>query len=602
VRPAPVALVAPVAAVAPIAAAPAALAALVAALAAACSAGAPGPGVDADRAIGHVAALTALGPRPDGSPAAARAADYIAHALEELGATVERVPVGAVEIPALRVLGRTLRGPLTVVSRDPDLVVRLGGPGPALLFMAHYDTVPGSPGAVDNAAGVGALIELARALRAAPLRTPVVIAFPANEETHLAGSEILAARAAAAGDVAFALALDLVGGAGPLSLNGASRLIRARELRWLAGAADRAGVALRAPLPHRVVSRWWPELERSDHGPFTRRGIRAAHLYHRGQDGEHIDLAYHSARDTIARVERASVDELGRLLLALATEPVPPPGGVDGFWVPVLVDTVVPRWALIAAELALAALAFALLVRPARRGSPAARVGRGRHLGALAGLACYAAAAAAAVALERAAAGDHPAPWLHAPRAQEIALALVIAGTTALAARLAGRLAPWAGERRYLTIAIAAPLIFGLSLLLTGAAELAWIWLLPAAGIAAASRLGRVRWIALVAAALPAALLLDPDQLREAAWNRFLPSTVPLAMWIWITSLPVAASAAWLVRSRPPAGPLGTAVLSVGAALAILVGSVMLIRHAPPCSPSQFQEIHLACEAVTDVP
>jgi len=574
-------------------------AALVLALAA-CSAGAPGPGIDVDRAVGHAVALVALGPRPGDSPAAARAADYIAHALEELGARVERVPVGSVELPEIHALGHTYRKPHVAETRDPDLVVHLGAPGPGLLVMAHYDTVPASPGAIDNAVAVGVLIELVRALRAAPpgALPPITIAFPANEEIGLVGSEAYAARADAG--VAFALALDLVGGSGPLSLNGASTLIGERELRWLADAADRAGVALRAPLPHRVVSRWWPQLERSDHGPFTRRGIRAAHLYHRGQDGEHIDLAYHSARDTADRIDRRSVDELGRLLHALATSPVPPPGGVDGFWVPAAVNTVVPRWALLALELALAGLSFALLVRPARRGAPPARA-PGRRLGALAAIACYAVATLAACAIERVAAGDHPAPWLHAPRWPVIALALVLAGALALAARLAGRLAPWTGEHRYLAAAIAIPLSCGTGLLLAGAAELAWIWLVSAAGIAVASRLDRARGIALVAAALPAALLLDPAQLREVAWNGFLPAVVPLTMWISITSLPVAAAAAWLYRSRTPAGPLGTVVLVVGSGLAIHLGSEMLICHDTPCSPSQFQEIHLACEATAGV-
>src|SRR4029434_3329401 len=34
-----------------------------------------------------------------------------------------------------------------------------------VLAGAHYDTVPGSPGADDNASGVGAVLELARLLR-----------------------------------------------------------------------------------------------------------------------------------------------------------------------------------------------------------------------------------------------------------------------------------------------------------------------------------------------------------------------------------------------------------------------------------------------------
>ncbi|HSK03969.1 MAG TPA: M28 family peptidase, partial [Kofleriaceae bacterium] len=348
-------------------AASAALAVSAALLLAACSAGSPGPGpgIDVDRALGHTAALVALGPRPGDSPAAARAADHIARSLEELGLTVARAPVGTVDLPGIRALGRTFRKPRTAVTRDPNLVVRIGGPGPALLVLAHYDTVGKSPGAIDNAVAAGVLIELARALRDAPPPAPVVLAFPANEEIGLVGSEALAASLAAgpagpAGDVAFAIALDLVGGSGPLSLNGAGTQIRQRELRWLAAAAGRAGTTLRAPLPHRVISRWWPQLERSDHGPFTRRGIRAVHLYHRGQDGEHIDLAYHSARDTLARVDRGAVDELGRVLRALAASPPPAPdgGGPDGFWVPVARNTVVPRAALLALALVLAGTAL----------------------------------------------------------------------------------------------------------------------------------------------------------------------------------------------------------------------------------------------------
>ncbi|HSK00231.1 MAG TPA: hypothetical protein VK932_03280, partial [Kofleriaceae bacterium] len=187
-----------------------------------------------------------------------------------------------------------------------------------------------------------------------------------------------------------------------------------------------------------------------------------------------------------------------------------------------------------------------------------------------------------------------------------LALALVLAGALVLATRLAARLATWTGEHRYLAIAAGVPLAAGAGLLAAGAAELAWIWLVPAAGIALAPRLPRVRWIALAAAALPAALILDPAQLREAAWNGFLPPGLPLAAWISITALPVAAAGAWLARTRGPAGPLagplGTVVLTVGSGLAILVGAVMLIRHEPPCTPLQFQEIHLACEVSPELP
>jgi len=59
--------------------------------------------------------------------------------------------------------------------------VEVSPPGPAAIVVgAHYDTVPGSPGADDNASGVAALIELAGLL--AKERLPIRFVAFANEE------------------------------------------------------------------------------------------------------------------------------------------------------------------------------------------------------------------------------------------------------------------------------------------------------------------------------------------------------------------------------------------------------------------------------------
>ena len=559
-----------------------------------CSAGAPGPGVDSAQVLAHVGSLTALGPRPGDSDHARQAARYIEATLARVGVPVERMPVGVVDVPAITVLGSTYRRAHRVETTDPDLIVRFGPPpssGKALLVMAHYDTVPTSPGAVDNAAAVGVLLELARVLAASPPPIPVILVFTANEEIGLVGAEALAARI---GDgVGLALALDLIGGSGALSLNGASELVGASEMRWLARAADRAGVIVRAPLAHRVVSRWWPQAERSDHGAFTRRGIRAFHLYDRGQDGEWIDLAYHREGDVLARVDRASVDELGRLLRALVAEPLPAPG-TDGFWVPVLANTVIARWMLIAIELVLAVLALALLF--VQRG-PLTRGGAGL----LAGLGCYVVAIVATVALERGVAGAHVARWLHAPRLFALALALVLAGTFGLLTRLVRRMRPWVGEQRYLALSCALLLTIGSTFVAVGAAELAWIWLVPAAITAIAPMLGRARIVGVLATLLPVVLVLAPNQLREAAWNGFLPIGVPLTVWIAVFGVPVASGGAWYLRSLGEVGPLGALVLPLGCVLAILTGVVSVSHARPGCDAMEFNQFHLACERTPGV-
>jgi Zn-dependent M28 family amino/carboxypeptidase len=59
---------------------------------------------------------------------------------------------------------------------------------PCILIGAHYDGVPGSPGADDNASGVAVLLELARLLQAQPARYPVQFVAFDLEEYGLLGS------------------------------------------------------------------------------------------------------------------------------------------------------------------------------------------------------------------------------------------------------------------------------------------------------------------------------------------------------------------------------------------------------------------------------
>ena len=83
--------------------------------------------------------------------------------------------------------------------------------GGAVVVGAHYDTVPGSPGADDNASGVAVLIELAR------MRLPARFVAFANEEMPYfqgdeMGSHAYAARAYAAGEkIAAMLSLEMLG-------------------------------------------------------------------------------------------------------------------------------------------------------------------------------------------------------------------------------------------------------------------------------------------------------------------------------------------------------------------------------------------------------
>src|SRR5437764_8717468 len=84
------------------------------------------------------------------------------------------------------------------------------GAGP-IVVGAHYDSVPGSPGADDNASGVAVLIELAR------MNLPARFVAFANEEmpyflTDEMGSHAFAARARRGGErIAAMLSLEMLG-------------------------------------------------------------------------------------------------------------------------------------------------------------------------------------------------------------------------------------------------------------------------------------------------------------------------------------------------------------------------------------------------------
>ena len=102
--------------------------------------------------------------------------------------------------------------------RNIEVEIRGGGlAAETVVVGAHYDSVRGSPGANDNATGVAAVLEIARALRdAAPRRTVRLVAY-VNEEppfyyTPAMGSRRHAERAAAAGERIIAmLSLETIG-------------------------------------------------------------------------------------------------------------------------------------------------------------------------------------------------------------------------------------------------------------------------------------------------------------------------------------------------------------------------------------------------------
>jgi len=98
----------------------------------------------------------------------------------------------------------------------PNIYAAIPGTGcsdKTLIISAHYDATPsGNQGADDDASGIGALMEIARAVKAHPLPVTVRIVAFSFEEDGLVGSRAMAATDVANdADIVGAVSMDMVG-------------------------------------------------------------------------------------------------------------------------------------------------------------------------------------------------------------------------------------------------------------------------------------------------------------------------------------------------------------------------------------------------------
>ena len=99
-------------------------------------------------------------PHPLGSPEDATARSYLVAQLTNLGLQPQIFSSLGVD-PTARVI---------IAGKTNDIVGRLPGTasGPAIVLMAHYDSVSSAPGAGDDASGVASILEIVRALKHGP--------------------------------------------------------------------------------------------------------------------------------------------------------------------------------------------------------------------------------------------------------------------------------------------------------------------------------------------------------------------------------------------------------------------------------------------------
>jgi hypothetical protein len=142
---------------------------------------APAADFSSSRAMKHVRAIAAK-PRPVGSTNHLEARNYILDQLRQMGLQPE-IQVATVTSEGQR--------PPYIAATVHNLIARLPGTASigAILLTAHYDSVPTSPGASDDGAGVATLLETLRAITShTRLQNEVIFLFTDGEEIGLMGA------------------------------------------------------------------------------------------------------------------------------------------------------------------------------------------------------------------------------------------------------------------------------------------------------------------------------------------------------------------------------------------------------------------------------
>ena len=137
----------------------------------------PPPSAAPVTAEGLRAHLLGLPPdRPIGSEAHRRTREWIVATLEGFGLSPRVEPFDWDSVPDAKLANVEVRLP----GASPE--------APLLVVGAHFDSVPGTPGADDNGSGVVALLELARRLSGSRLQAEVRLVWFDAEEPGLIGS------------------------------------------------------------------------------------------------------------------------------------------------------------------------------------------------------------------------------------------------------------------------------------------------------------------------------------------------------------------------------------------------------------------------------
>lgn len=253
----------------------------------------------------------ARAPHPVGSAEHEVVQAYLFQRMAALGLRPER-QTGVLSPAAVRRIearGDSAEG-LSVVNlvgvspgRRPDL--------PAVLLMAHYDSVPGSPGAADDAAGVAGVLEAVRAIQArGPADRDLVVLLTDGEELNLDGARAFFSEHRLRSRIGAVVNLEARGGGGRAMMfetgpgNAETIDLFARATGSVTGGATGNALAV-------FVYRLMPN--GTDFTVAADRGLAGVNLAFLGRPDQ-----YHSPRSTPEALDQGSVQHIGSQALEAA--------------------------------------------------------------------------------------------------------------------------------------------------------------------------------------------------------------------------------------------------------------------------------------------
>jgi hypothetical protein len=201
------------------------------------------------------------------------------------------------------------RGSAVACARVRNLVATIGpAEGRHLLLVSHYDSTPAGPGAADDGIGVASMLEVASLLRGQRLTRPVTFLFDEGEESGLLGARAFLEHDPLAGRVDVAVNVESRGVTGPAIMFETSRPNGAAIALYRAAVSRPVGNSLSTDLYGLIPNS-------TDVAVFNERPWTILNFAVIGNE-----TRYHSAGDTLAALDRRSVQHMGGQLEEVTRE------------------------------------------------------------------------------------------------------------------------------------------------------------------------------------------------------------------------------------------------------------------------------------------